>query len=170
MAKNVELMEPGEAIPKNRGYVGVTDAGGKITFPHVDSCCAVSYVFADGSLIGGHIGAQWPGDPKINYELNGDKILELMEANRSSQKKGQTVTTLVTVSPDNWGRTKNHFLQRLRPARTLNIDTAGLGGGVDVEVTAKAVVVKSCKNRAVEQSFALPDRDDEYQEVKFTAH
>ena len=66
MAK-VEILEPGKAIPANRGYAGVGDPGDELFFPAVDSCCAVAAILEDGTLIGGHLGAQWPGEKDKNY-------------------------------------------------------------------------------------------------------
>lgn len=159
MVKEVTLLEPGEAIPKNRGYVGVADAGGKIVFPHVDSCCALAFILQDGTLIGGHLGAQWPGTKGVNYVQNGMRVERLMQENRK-RLGDKSVTTVVSVGPGNWGEVKQKVWAECQVMRTLNIDTEKHGGGgVDVTVSAGKVKLDWCKDH-FSKEFSVPQQDE----------
>jgi hypothetical protein len=102
MPLRVELLEPGEAIPRGRGYVGVTDASpnAELIFPHVDSCLALALILDTGRLIGGHVPQQWHNAPEKNYSGCIGKILNLMEANRL--RVGGEADLLIVAGHGNW--------------------------------------------------------------------
>ncbi len=151
----IELLEPGAAIPKGRGYVGVGKAGDEIFFPHVDSCCAVVGVFNDGAIIGGHIGAEWPGNG-VDREFAAQRVFTLMTANMR-RVKADEVKYLALVYPHEtgWEKPAGAILRTWYTDGFINVDTRAAGSGVDVLVTHTHVSVTDLKtNRTVVYEFS----------------
>lgn len=152
----IELLEPGEAIPRGRGYVGVGGADDEIFFPHVDSCCAVVGVFADGAIIGGHVGAQWPGR-EVDREFSGQRVFSLMVANQH-RVNATDLRHLVCVYPGatGWTPVVGSIYGTWYTDGFLDVDTAGAAQGVDVLVTHTTVTVRDCKTNLTKE-FQLGD-------------
>ena len=153
----VEVLEPGKAIPSGRGYVGIAKADGELLFPYVDSCCAIAIVLEDGTMIGGHMGAQWPGEASMNYDANAKRIVSLMDANRR-RLGGKTVTTVITLyahSSDTWQEAVSAAWSMWGPENVLDIDT-NKSGGVDVIVSATGIVVRRLTDN-LEKKYPVPD-------------
>ncbi|HEX7238937.1 MAG TPA: hypothetical protein VF263_01615 [Longimicrobiaceae bacterium] len=147
----IELLEPGAAIPKGRGYVGVGKAGDEIFFPHVDSCCAVVGVFNDGAIIGGHIGAEWPG-VGVNRAFSTQRVFTLMTANMR-RVKADEIKNLALVYPHEtgWDKEVNAILQTWYTDGFVNVDTRMAGSGVDVLVTHTHVFVTDLKTNLTKE-------------------
>ena len=102
MPTRVELLEPGEAIPAGRGYVGVTDPSphAELFFPHVDSCLALALILTNNQLIGGHVPQQWFGEKGKNLGGSIKKVVDLMVANQL--RVGGEVKLLIAAGHGNW--------------------------------------------------------------------
>ncbi len=152
----IELLEPGEAIPRGRGYVGVGDANDEIFFPHVDSCCAVVGVFGDGAIIGGHIGAEWPGHG-LDRAFSGQRVFSLMVANQH-RVNATGLRHLVVVYPGGTGWTPvvSSIYGTWETDGFMDVNTGGAARGVDVLVTHAAVTVRDCKTNLT-KTFQLSD-------------
>lgn len=102
MPSRVVLLEPGEAIPAGRGYVGVTDPSpdSELVFPHVDSCLALALILTNNQLIGGHVPQQWFGEKGKNLGGSIKKIVDLMVANQL--RVGGKVDLLIAAGHGNW--------------------------------------------------------------------
>jgi hypothetical protein len=163
----IELLEPGIAVPKGRGYVGVGDPGDTIYFPHVDSCMAIVAIFDKTRLIGGHIGAQWPGHHEVDYKFCGNQILTLMEANRK-RVKADACTTLILVYPGStgWKDVASAAYGSWSPDAMIDIDTTFCAKGADITVTATTITLVDCKTN-LSKEYAVPTGDFEMKTKKF---
>lgn len=156
----IELLEPGLALPKGRGYVGVGDADDEIFFPHIDSCLGVVCVYESGAIIGGHVGAVWPGMRDFNYAFCANRVFSLMEANRKRVNAG-AVTKLVAVYPrslSSWASEVTNIYKTAMPAAALEVDTTACDKGVDALVTHTKVTVVNCKSKHT-VTYDIPEDD-----------
>lgn len=156
IVKKVELLEPGKAIPKGRGYVGL--ASDSITFPYVSSCLAVVAVLKSGTLVGGHMGAEWSEGAGIDYKGNGKKILDLMVGNLENVDGKGKVAAVVTVGHGNWSDVIHEVWGRLTPDGTLKVECQK---EVDVVVTKDKVLVKQVSPGKAEKTYKVPS-DGQY--------
>lgn len=160
MPTRVELLEPGEAIPKSRGYVGVTDPSetSEIFFPHVDSCLALVLILDNNRLIGGHVPQQWPGQGVPNLNFCVKKIIDLMDA--ELKRVGGTIQRLIMVGDRAWfhadrGTEANTAMAQWEQYENwiqLSVEPQG-GGGTDVSVTRKSIKLVKCKQPRTEQTY-----------------
>lgn len=102
MPLKVEILEPGLALSKGRGYVGLTDAddAAELVFPHVDSCLALALLLDNKRLLGGHVVAQWPGMASEDRHFSILQIISLMDANLGLA--GGKPVRLVLAGHGNW--------------------------------------------------------------------
>jgi hypothetical protein len=133
-------------------YVQHAGPGDEILFPHVDSCMAIAFILDDGTVIGGHVPAQWgPQDP-LDYAGNADRVSSLMTAafillSDFERRTHRFARKLVTLGDGNWRRQADCvFKVRTGVGVTdhLHYDKQ-VGGGVDLYLKPDAglVVVKS---------------------------
>ena len=146
----VVLKEPAEA--KNGGaYAGWANAGDELFFPHVDSCCAV-LVFGDKAVVGGHMGAQWPGEAAANYPNAGRKVWELVAANHRRLNSQDEGCRVVTIGHHNWyhHEVPSTIWGALKPVGTLALKiTERCPKGVDITATLTKIIVQACESNSL---------------------
>jgi len=154
---DVELLEPGKAIPAKRGYVGL--ARRKIRFPYVSSCLAAAAILTDGTIIGGHMGAEWSKGTGIDYEGNGKRVIDLMVANLENVGGKGKVAAVVTAGHGNWEH-ENHdvvreFWARFGAECALKVVCEA---EVNVEVTRTEVVISQVAGKS-SKTYKVPSGD-----------
>ena len=159
MPTRVELLEPGEAIPKGSGYVGVTDSSdaSEIFFPHVDSCLALVLILNNKRLIGGHVPQEWPGNkPDLKFCIK--KIIDLMHA--QFEEVGGEIERLIMAGDSAWfhsdrGTEANTAMAKWEQYNNwiqLSIEPKG-GGGANVSITRKSIKLVKFKKPHNEQTY-----------------
>jgi hypothetical protein len=128
-------------------------------FPHVDSCMVVAFVLENECIIGGHIGAGWPGEKELNYKGNAQKVIDRMLAKVAAEEKSEVIRTIAYVNTNNMGVWKE-ALDYLYVALKINpyedVDKFQLVAqncpkGAHITIDTRYVNVLNCGTNQVEE-------------------
>jgi hypothetical protein len=163
------LSETIQHLSKSLSYIDVlSDDKDELSFPHVDSCLAVVYKTDDDRLIGGHVGAIWPGETEPDYSQNLNRVLETMNMRLGEAK----IIEIYLIGSSNW----NSVIQSLTAPGSLwheyslecaikQFDTSPYSKGVDVTFSNQQMTMHDLAGRIEERV----DKFDEPLSPKKTA-
>lgn len=142
-------------------YIGVwSNPDDSLYFPHVDSCLAIIYITTDDEIVGGHVGAIWPGDDLAEYKGNASRIIDEMKEMVAS--RGSCIKQILFYhNPSEAGIWSEATKLLYEMATRLAIDEPNQittyiphhPKGVDLIINAQNCLIVDCATQKTESHF-----------------